>query len=284
MKFNGLNLCACAACSFIFTGCASIVSDSSYAVNIRSTPSEASFTVKDNSGIVIHRGTTPERVELDAGDGFFTGARYSVEFQKSNYAPEILDVRPDVDPWYFGNLFFGGIIGLALVDPVTGAMWELPEDVHVNLSESVPELPEEQYIASDSAFEPDPDTVSDIEMDEEILAKDLPMNVDEDIPVNPQNRSRNIFVAIIANENYRFVGSVDFAGNDGRIFYEYCRKTLGIPEAQIRLSTDATLGEMMETVSWLEKRGKLKNSEFYQIQSMTTFQPSLRLRVNTYQL
>lgn len=261
MKLDGLKLCTCAACSFIFTGCASIVSDSSYAVNICSTPSDASFTIKDNSGIVIHRGTTPERVELDAGNGFFTGARYSVEFQKSNYAPVSVDMRPDVDPWYFGNLIFGGIIGLALIDPVTGAMWELPENVHVNLSGDVPELPEAQYIASASDREPEPEPVFDVEQEEEILVKDLTENVDEDIPVNPQNRSRNIFVAIIANENYRFVGSVDFARNDGRIFYEYCRKTLGIPESQIRLSTDATLGEMMETVAWLEKRGKLKDSE-----------------------
>lgn len=27
--------------------------------------------------------------------------------------------------WYIGNLLFGGIIGLLIVDPATGAMWTL---------------------------------------------------------------------------------------------------------------------------------------------------------------
>ena len=85
--------------------------------------------------------------------------------------------------------------------------------------------------------------------------------VDKNIPENPENRSRNIFVAIVANEKYRFVEPVAFAQNDGKIFYEYCRKTLGVPERQIKFFRDATGGELNEALSWLETRGKLPNAE-----------------------
>jgi hypothetical protein len=36
----------------------------------------------------------------------------------------------DIDGWYFGNLLFGGLIGILIVDPATGAMWKLPENVN----------------------------------------------------------------------------------------------------------------------------------------------------------
>ena len=79
-------------------------------------------------------------------------------------------------------------------------------------------------------------------------------DVDKNIPVNPQNASRNRFVAVIANENYRFVPPVSFALNDGKVFYEYCRKTFGVPESQIKFFKNATSGEMNEALSWLEAR------------------------------
>lgn len=86
-------------------------------------------------------------------------------------------------------------------------------------------------------------------------------DVDKNIPVNPQNASRNRFVAVIANEDYRFVAPVSFALNDGKVFYEYCRKTFGVPESQIKFFKNATSGEMNEALSWLEARGKLENAE-----------------------
>ncbi|MBR6797122.1 MAG: leucine-rich repeat protein, partial [Opitutales bacterium] len=86
-------------------------------------------------------------------------------------------------------------------------------------------------------------------------------DVDKNIPVNPQNASRNRFIAVIANENYRFVPPVSFALNDGKVFYEYCRKTFGVPESQIKFFKNATSGEMNEALSWLEARGKLENAE-----------------------
>jgi hypothetical protein len=33
-----------------------------------------------------------------------------------------------VSGWYFGNLAFGGVIGMLIVDPLTGAMYNLTPD------------------------------------------------------------------------------------------------------------------------------------------------------------
>jgi hypothetical protein len=39
-----------------------------------------------------------------------------------------------MDGWYIGNILFGGLIGILIVDPLTGAMWKLDDVVYGNLS------------------------------------------------------------------------------------------------------------------------------------------------------
>ncbi|MBQ9758921.1 MAG: leucine-rich repeat protein [Opitutales bacterium] len=95
----------------------------------------------------------------------------------------------------------------------------------------------------------------------EIATASFRSAVDKDIPVNPETPARNIFVAVVANEKYRYVAPVNFAENDGQIFREYCRKTLGVPEKQIRFFKNATVGDMNLALNWLETRGKLPGAE-----------------------
>ncbi len=66
-------------------------------------------------------------------------------------------------------------------------------------------------------------------------------DVDTNIPETDIKNS-NTFVLIIANESYAFVDSVEYALNDGEKFREYCVKTLGIPERQIWMYPNASLG------------------------------------------
>ncbi|WP_174263189.1 CsgG/HfaB family protein [Citrifermentans bemidjiense] len=39
--------------------------------------------------------------------------------------------------WYWGNIVFGGVIGLLIVDPATGAMWKMDDTLMVPLSPTV---------------------------------------------------------------------------------------------------------------------------------------------------
>ena len=85
----------------------------------------------------------------------------------------------------------------------------------------------------------------------EIKRASLVSVVDENIPIS-NKKNTNAFVVIIANENYQSVASVPFALNDGNIFREYCLKTLGIPEKQIKYVPNATGNQIKAQVNWLQ--------------------------------
>ncbi len=68
-------------------------------------------------------------------------------------------------------------------------------------------------------------------------------DIDNDIPKTSASHA-NTFALIIANENYRREEQVPYALNDGRIFAEYLRNTLGVPEKNIQLYTDASLNDI----------------------------------------
>ena len=76
-------------------------------------------------------------------------------------------------------------------------------------------------------------------------------DVDIEIPIIKKSLGENTFVVIIANENYQEVAKVPYTINDGEIFAEYCKKTLGIPETNISLVKDATANNMKREVRWL---------------------------------
>ena len=75
-------------------------------------------------------------------------------------------------------------------------------------------------------------------------------DVVQNIPTGKLMRTHT-FALIIANENYMEVANVPNALNDGQIFKEYCQKTLGIPESNIRYIPDATLNRMKRQLNWI---------------------------------
>lgn len=118
------------------TGCATIVSDSVYNVNIQSIPQGAKFVVKNRAGVEIHQGVTPQVVPLKAGAGYFKGEKYQISFTPAGKKtkPVTFTLDTTLDGWYLGgNLLFGGLVGYLIVDPLTGAMYKLPENFIANL-------------------------------------------------------------------------------------------------------------------------------------------------------
>ena len=75
-------------------------------------------------------------------------------------------------------------------------------------------------------------------------------DVDSNIP-QAKSVASNTFALIIANEDYQFVDPVKFASHDGEVFKEYCIKTLGIPEKQVRYCANASYGIISGGVDWL---------------------------------
>lgn len=79
--------------------------------------------------------------------------------------------------------------------------------------------------------------------------------IDQNIPVSNVTNS-NTFAVIIGNEDYKNVSKVQYAQNDARSFAEYCKKTLGLPEKNVRGYEDATYGMMVSALQDIQKIAK----------------------------
>ena len=89
--------------------------------------------------------------------------------------------------------------------------------------------------------------------------------VDTNIPVSTVSKS-NAYCLIIGNEDYasnqtgiNSEVNVQFAENDAKIFREYCIKTLGLPEKNVTMLTNATGSKMLQNLDLLSKIAQAKN-------------------------
>lgn len=121
-----LLLAGCAALAL--SGCASIFSGTTQNVAIRTTPG-AKFAVTNSYGSQVASGTVGEdataQINLVRSVGYFSPNAYKVKLSKLGYKPQTVSVDPGVNGWYFGNLLFGGFVGMVIVDPLTGAMFRM---------------------------------------------------------------------------------------------------------------------------------------------------------------
>jgi hypothetical protein len=107
---------AAIACSIALTACASIMHGSSQDIGISSTPTSASVTI-DNTA----KGQTPFVAKLSRKDN------HVIHIAADGYEPADLTLTRNVSGWVWGNLVFGGLIGLA-VDAITGGLYKLTPD------------------------------------------------------------------------------------------------------------------------------------------------------------
>lgn len=77
-------------------------------------------------------------------------------------------------------------------------------------------------------------------------------DVDTNIPVT-DIKSNNTFAVVIANEKYQKEEPVPFAMNDGKVFADYCLKTLGMSENNIHYVANATLNNLKYEINWVQK-------------------------------
>lgn len=113
------------AIPILLSNCATIMSRSAYPVYINSAPEGANITVTDRANREIFKGTAPATVVLKSGASYFTRAEYQVKFTMNGYDERILPIQFKMNGWYFGNILLGGVIGMLIIDPASGAMWKL---------------------------------------------------------------------------------------------------------------------------------------------------------------
>ncbi len=121
-------LTAVAIC-ILLPNCATIVSKTRYPVLINCNPTGTQIEIVDRKGLTVFYGETPAAVALKSGSGFFTPATYTLHFSTDGYKPAAITIAARFNGWYIGNIVFGGLLGMLIVDPATGAMWRIDEKV-----------------------------------------------------------------------------------------------------------------------------------------------------------
>jgi hypothetical protein len=85
-------------------------------------------------------------------------------------------------------------------------------------------------------------------------------DVDDNIPVNSELNNKT-FAVIIGNESYAKEIRVNYALNDARIFRQYMQKTLCLPDNNIYYSENATYGQILDALKWMNDVIKAFNGE-----------------------
>jgi hypothetical protein len=107
---------------FLFEGCATIVHGTRQTISISSVPPSAAVAIDG-----LPSGNTPVFLDLDRGAG------HTISISKDDYTPYTTYISSSMSGWVFGNIIFGGLIGL-IVDASTGGLYNLsPEFIQANL-------------------------------------------------------------------------------------------------------------------------------------------------------
>lgn len=132
-------LCAVAVlgAAWSVSGCATIVHSGPRNIPIASAPAGAKVSIYDRSNSLVMTNTTPFVAPLSTKFGYFKSQTYRLVFEMPGYDRAEINLDSKVSGWYFGNLVLGGLIGMLIVDPLTGAMYNLtPEKIEQPMSAS----------------------------------------------------------------------------------------------------------------------------------------------------
>jgi hypothetical protein len=106
----------------LINGCATIMHGTKQSIGISSNPSDASVWIDK-----VFTGKTPIITEMSRNND------HIVRIELDGYQPYEATFSKKVSGWVFGNIAFGGLIGLA-VDAITGGIYTLtPEQVQAEM-------------------------------------------------------------------------------------------------------------------------------------------------------
>ena len=111
-------LCVVAVLStLLIVACATIMNEEMVSVPVYTTPSGANLTI---NGMEY---TSPATIQAPRGKGDF-----KLHIEKEGYKPVDILLTQSCDGWLWGNIVFGGLIGLA-VDFISGDAYDLEPEV-----------------------------------------------------------------------------------------------------------------------------------------------------------
>lgn len=119
LNFKNISIIAALiAGGLTMAGCASIMNGSTQKFTMASEPTHAHLIVDGDSV-----GTTPRQVHLSRKEN------HVVKVNLAGYQTATIPLKRTASGWIFGNVIFGGIIGIA-IDVMDGSMYKLtPEQL-----------------------------------------------------------------------------------------------------------------------------------------------------------
>lgn len=104
-------------------GCGTIINGSTETISINSNPAGATVAIEGHGTVV-----TPTTLDLKRNK------THTLHFSLDGYENQTTTVKSGISGWVFGNIIFGGIIGL-VVDLISGGWGNLePNEVNVHLT------------------------------------------------------------------------------------------------------------------------------------------------------
>jgi len=130
----------------VFSGCATIMQGTTQSIGIGSVPTSAVVTINN-----VEKGRTPIVVELKRKE------HHIVKIEMPGYLPYETTFTRSTSGWVWGNIVFGGLIGLA-VDAMAGGMYKLtPTEINAVLEkEGASALYRKDHLYIAVVLRPDP--------------------------------------------------------------------------------------------------------------------------------
>lgn len=120
----------------LLSSCATVMRENSQSIPIKANVDKVDIKLVDKNGQTVFEGQTPTTVNLKTSlNGYFNPQKYTVIASKDGYKTHTSVLDWYVSGWYYvGNLVFGGILGYLIIDPITGDMYYLDEEVNLNMT------------------------------------------------------------------------------------------------------------------------------------------------------
>jgi hypothetical protein len=117
------------------SGCATIIHVPDQKIYFSSEPSGSKISINGKEC-----GITPRTIWLNRFVNIRDGKKYKkiykVKFEFEGYEPFEKKIISTIDDWFWGNLLFGGIVGMT-IDAITGSMYRLtPNAIYAKLVKS----------------------------------------------------------------------------------------------------------------------------------------------------
>jgi hypothetical protein len=142
-------LIALATATLMLPGCASIISGHTDDILVNTDPPGADCTLKRGTDIVGHANPTPTTVIVTR-----QAADIDISCDKPGYQTASAVQEYGMNGWVFGNILFGGVIGV-LIDGFTGAQVGYDSEAMLTLAPKTPDEAPSAPQAVSTAVRPD---------------------------------------------------------------------------------------------------------------------------------